>query len=136
MLNKPIHFAPLPQVCHLGWRAHRTYKGITTDQTAIGESWELSAVPGNVSVVDRGPLAGQSLTQLIETYREELTGADIYSRFGTAFPLLIKFIDAKADLSVQVHPDDELAARRHIAPERPRCGTSSTPSRRPRSMWV
>lgn len=116
MLNKPIHFAPYLKSVIWGGERIAPYKGITTDQTAIGESWELSAVPGNVSVVDRGPLAGQSLTQLIETYREELTGADIYSRFGTAFPLLIKFIDAKADLSVQVHPDDELAARRHNCP--------------------
>ncbi|MDE7148424.1 MAG: mannose-6-phosphate isomerase, partial [Duncaniella sp.] len=113
MLNKPIHFAPYLKSVIWGGERIAPYKGITTDQTAIGESWELSAVPGHVSVVDRGPLAGQSLTELIETYGDELTGADIYRRFGTAFPLLIKFIDAKADLSVQVHPDAELDARRH-----------------------
>ncbi|WP_290391676.1 type I phosphomannose isomerase catalytic subunit, partial [Paramuribaculum intestinale] len=84
-----------------------------TDQTQIGESWEISAVPGHVSVVDRGPLAGQSLTELIDTYGADLVGRHIYERYGSAFPLLIKLIDAKAYLSVQVHPDDDLAARRH-----------------------
>lgn len=73
MLNKPIHFAPYLKSVIWGGERIAPYKGITTDQTAIGESWELSAVPGHISVVDRGPLAGQSLTQLIETYREELT---------------------------------------------------------------
>ena len=116
MLDRPIHFAPYLKSVIWGGERIAPYKGILTDQSSIGESWELSAVPGHVSVVDRGPFAGKSLTDLIAGYKEDLVGREIYRRFGTAFPLLIKFIDARADLSVQVHPDDELAARRHHCP--------------------
>lgn len=78
-----------------------------------GESWELSGVEGNVSVVANGYLAGNDLNELIEVYMADLVGEDIYEQFGNEFPLLIKFIDANDDLSIQVHPDDEMAAERH-----------------------
>lgn len=78
-----------------------------------GESWELSGVEGNVSVVSNGYLAGNSLEELIEVYMGDLVGDQIYETYGTEFPLLIKFIDANDDLSIQVHPDDEMAAERH-----------------------
>lgn len=78
-----------------------------------GESWELSGVEGNVSVVSNGYLAGNSLEELIEVYMGDLVGDQIYESYGTEFPLLIKFIDANDDLSIQVHPDDEMAAERH-----------------------
>lgn len=78
-----------------------------------GESWELSAVEGHVSVVSNGPLKGKKLTELIQSYKGDLTGGKIYNRFGQEFPLLFKFIDAQDDLSIQVHPDDELAEKRH-----------------------
>lgn len=78
-----------------------------------GESWELSGVEGNVSVVSNGYLAGNSLEELIEVYMGDLVGDNIYETYGTEFPLLIKFIDANDDLSIQVHPDDEMAAERH-----------------------
>ena len=78
-----------------------------------GETWEISGVNDNVSVVENGPLAGKTLTELIETYKGQLVGEAVYEKFGTDFPLLVKFIDANADLSIQVHPDDELAAKRH-----------------------
>ncbi|MCB0835624.1 MAG: class I mannose-6-phosphate isomerase [Bacteroidetes bacterium] len=78
-----------------------------------GETWEISGVEGNISVVKEGPLAGKTLTELIETYQGDLVGDSVYQKFGTEFPLLVKFIDANADLSIQVHPDDELAAQRH-----------------------
>ncbi|MDH5381842.1 MAG: class I mannose-6-phosphate isomerase [Cyclobacteriaceae bacterium] len=78
-----------------------------------GETWELSGVDGNVSVVKEGPLAGISLNELISIYKEKLMGTRVYEKFGNEFPLLIKFIDANEDLSIQVHPDDELAKRRH-----------------------
>lgn len=81
----------------------------------VGESWELSAVEGNASVVSNGFLAGNSLDELVEIYMGELVGEKIYQRFGIEFPLLIKFIDAQDDLSIQVHPDDVLAAERHNA---------------------
>lgn len=78
-----------------------------------GETWEISGVKGNESVVKNGGLAGMSLPNLIQEYREELLGKSIYNRFGHEFPLLVKFIDANQDLSIQVHPDDELAKKRH-----------------------
>ncbi|GAB4407957.1 MAG: class I mannose-6-phosphate isomerase [Bacteroidia bacterium] len=78
-----------------------------------GESWELSGVPGNISVVAEGPLAGRSLVELIQTYRHELVGQPVYDRYGDTFPLLIKFLDAADDLSIQVHPGDDLALARH-----------------------
>lgn len=78
-----------------------------------GESWELSGVEGNVSVVSNGYLGGNSLEELIEVYMGDLVGDNIYETYGTEFPLLIKFIDANDDLSIQVHPDDEMAAERH-----------------------
>ena len=78
-----------------------------------GESWELSCVPDNVSVLRNGPLAGKTLTELIEQFRGDLVGEAVYEEHGSRFPLLIKFIDAQQDLSIQVHPDDELAKNRH-----------------------
>jgi len=78
-----------------------------------GETWEISAVEGNVSVVSVGDLAGKDLRWLIRTYKGDLVGNGIYEKFGVDFPLLVKFIDANDDLSIQVHPDDELAKDRH-----------------------
>ena len=78
-----------------------------------GETWEVSGVEGNVSVVRNGPLAGKKLTELIDLYGEKLLGGQVYRRFGKQFPLLVKFIDANDDLSIQVHPDDKLAQQRH-----------------------
>jgi mannose-6-phosphate isomerase len=78
-----------------------------------GESWEISGVEDNISVVREGPLAGRDLKSLISEFKEELIGKRIYERFETHFPLLIKFIDANEDLSIQVHPDDRFAFERH-----------------------
>ncbi|MEQ9264837.1 MAG: hypothetical protein RLN81_06420 [Balneolaceae bacterium] len=78
-----------------------------------GESWEISGVPGNISVVSEGPLKGSLLTDLINEYKGDLIGKRVYETFGDKFPLLIKFIDANDDLSIQVHPDDELGMKRH-----------------------
>ncbi|GAO31110.1 type I phosphomannose isomerase catalytic subunit [Geofilum rubicundum] len=79
----------------------------------IGESWELSGVEGNVSVVSNGFLKGNTLTELIEIYMGDLVGERVFQLFGHEFPLLIKFLDAREALSIQVHPDDELARKRH-----------------------
>ena len=78
-----------------------------------GESWELSSVAGNISIVSEGELSGNSLTELIDNYKGELVGNRTYQKYGSEFPLLIKFIDANQDLSIQVHPNDELAKLRH-----------------------
>jgi mannose-6-phosphate isomerase len=79
----------------------------------IGESWELSGVEGQVSLVENGFLKGNNLNELIEIYMDDLVGERVYNRFGNEFPLLVKFIDAAQALSIQVHPGDELAAARH-----------------------
>ncbi len=80
-----------------------------------GESWEISGVEGNISEVSNGFLAGNNLSELIEIYMGDLVGDKIYEKFGQEFPLLIKFIDAQDDLSIQVHPNDELSKKRHNA---------------------
>ncbi|WP_321306378.1 type I phosphomannose isomerase catalytic subunit [Marinifilum fragile] len=80
-----------------------------------GESWEISGVEGDISVVSNGNLAGNNLEELIEIYMGDLVGDKVYDQFGMEFPLLIKFIDANDVLSIQVHPDDELSKERHNA---------------------
>jgi mannose-6-phosphate isomerase len=78
-----------------------------------GETWEISGVKGNISEVAQGELKGKNLVELIGEYKSELVGKKVFEKFGTEFPLLIKFIDANDDLSIQVHPDDVLAKKRH-----------------------
>lgn len=78
-----------------------------------GESWEISGVEGNISEVVGGTLAGEKLTDIIKEYKGDLIGKCVYQKFGDQFPLLIKFIDANQDLSIQVHPNDALAKKRH-----------------------
>ncbi|MHA7100240.1 type I phosphomannose isomerase catalytic subunit [Roseivirga pacifica] len=78
-----------------------------------GETWEISGVPGNFSKVSEGPLKGWTLPELIEEFKEELVGKKVFEQYGTEFPLLVKFIDAAQDLSIQVHPNDKLAKARH-----------------------
>lgn len=89
------------------------FKHLPPSDEPIGESWELSAVPGHESVVADGDDKGLTLTQLVQRYGADLVGEEVYRHYGDKFPLLIKFIDAKRDLSIQVHPDDALAQRRH-----------------------
>jgi mannose-6-phosphate isomerase len=81
----------------------------------IGESWEVSAVQGNLSLVSNGYLAGNNIEELIEVYMGDITGDSIYEKFGNEFPLLIKFIEAREDLSVQVHPGNTMAKEKHNA---------------------
>lgn len=78
-----------------------------------GETWEISGVKSDVSVIANGKLSGTSLATLLEQKKEKLVGKKVYERYGNEFPLLVKFIDANDDLSIQVHPDDELAKKRH-----------------------
>ena len=97
------------------WGGERlAYKSKEHDES-IGESWEISAVEDNISVVSNGILADNDLQELIEVYMGDLVGDHIYEKFGVEFPLLIKYIDANDDLSIQVHPDDETAKERHNA---------------------
>jgi mannose-6-phosphate isomerase len=87
------------------------HKPITSNIT--GESWELSTVEGDVSIVANGELKGKSLTELINSFPDEILGTAVHTRFGKQFPLLFKYLDAREDLSIQVHPNDELAKKRH-----------------------
>lgn len=107
----PLKFQPIFKTMVWGGEKIAPYKGITTTQEKIGESWELSGVKGNVSIAENGNLRGKSIEELIDTYKGELVGRKIYEEYGNKFPLLIKFIDAQKDLSIQVHPNDEMAQR-------------------------
>jgi len=78
-----------------------------------GETWEISGVPGNLSKVSEGELKGWTLPELIEEFKGELVGNKVYEQYGNEFPLLVKFLDAAQDLSIQVHPNDQLAKERH-----------------------
>lgn len=109
----PLKFENIFKTVVWGGKKIAPYKGVETEQHNIGESWELSGVKGNESVVAEGPLAGKTITELTEEYKGRLLGEKVYARTGTEFPLLIKFIDARDDLSIQVHPDDALAGERH-----------------------
>ena len=109
----PLKFEPILKTIVWGGEKIAPYKGIETDQKHIGESWELSGVAGNESIVSEGPLKGKTIAELVKEYKGELVGEHVYANTGDEFPLLIKFIDALTDLSIQVHPNDELAAKRH-----------------------
>lgn len=113
MILYPFKFIPILKTLVWGGAAIAPYKGIETDQKNIGESWELSGVKGNESVVLNGPLKGKTIAELVREYKGELVGKQVYASTGDEFPLLIKFIDALSDLSIQVHPNDALAAARH-----------------------
>ena len=106
-------FKPILKTMLWGGEKIVPYKRIVSDQKQVGESWELSGVKGNESVVAEGPEAGTTLPGLIARHGAALLGKANFERFGEEFPLLIKFIDARQDLSIQVHPDDELAWKRH-----------------------
>ena len=106
-------FRPILKSLLWGGEKIAPYKEIAADLTCIGESWELSGVEGNVSVGAEGPDAGLTLAQLIARDGARLLGKKNSERFGDEFPLLVKFIDARQDLSIQVHPDDKLAWERH-----------------------
>lgn len=115
---KPYKFEPYLKTTLWGGYQIAPFKGIFTAQPNIGESWEISGVPGHESVaIDRGLVddidMGLTLTQLIDKYKGLLVGNKVYKHFGNKFPLLVKFIDSRQDLSVQVHPNDELAMERH-----------------------
>lgn len=109
----PLKFKPILKERLWGGEKLRDVLGKQIECDITGESWELSAVKGDVSVVENGNLKGTSLQELIDTHKGELLGESVYNRFGTDFPILIKFIDAKKDLSIQLHPNDELAKKRH-----------------------
>lgn len=109
----PLKFSPILKSIVWGGQKIAAFKQMPPAGPHIGESWEISAMPGSASIVSNGPLAGRSLTELVRTYKGALLGRRVYALHGDSFPLLVKLIDARDDLSIQVHPDDVLAARRH-----------------------
>lgn len=113
MLNYPIKFTPILK--EKIWGGSKLREILNKDSTSdeLGESWEISGVKNDISVVANGSLRGKSLNDLLEDYKEEFLGKKVFKNFGAEFPLLIKFIDAKTELSVQLHPNDKLAKERH-----------------------
>ncbi len=109
----PLKFKPILKSIIWGGSDITKFKNIEPIQDGIGESWEISGVDGDISIIENGHLAGTSLKTLLSESREQLVGSEVYHKFGNKFPLLIKFIDAQDDLSIQVHPDDKLAGERH-----------------------
>jgi len=109
----PLKFDPILKERLWGGTKLKDVLGKPIVNDITGESWELSAVEGDVSIVANGELSGTSLQELINKYPNELLGKSVVERFGKEFPILIKFIDAKQDLSIQLHPNDELAKKRH-----------------------
>ncbi len=112
-LNYPLTFEPILKERIWGGEKLTTVFKKGSKKTGIGESWELSDVDEDISVVSNGSLKGKSLKELIQTYKGQLVGEKVYETFGDSFPILIKFIDAKTPLSIQVHPNNELAKERH-----------------------
>ncbi len=109
----PLKFEPILKQMLWGGDKIISFKHLKDNSTGIGESWEISGVENSESIVANGVDKGLSLVEMVAKYRDELVGEANYARFGNQFPLLIKFIDAKQDLSIQVHPSDELAQKRH-----------------------
>ncbi len=112
----PLKFKPILKERVWGGKKLITFYGKNTGTSEnIGESWELSGLQGDISEVINGFLEGNNLEEIIEVYMGDLVGEEIYEKFGKEFPLLIKLIDADEDLSIQVHPGNELAKERHHA---------------------
>ncbi len=111
----PIKFTPIVKDKIWGGEKLKSVLKKESDKDNLGESWELSGVNGDISVVANGFLAGNDLEEIIEIYMGDMVGEHIYSKYGTEFPLLFKFIDANQNLSIQVHPDDKLSEERHNA---------------------
>jgi len=109
----PLKFEPILKQTLWGGDKIIEFKHLNESLSNVGESWEISAVENNESVVANGLDKGLTLSEMVRKYRGDLVGEANYARFGSKFPLLIKFIDAKLDLSIQVHPGDELAKKRH-----------------------
>jgi len=109
----PLQFEPILKDRIWGGEKLKTILNKPITSKITGESWELSTVEGDVSVVVNGALKGKSLMDLIDETPNEILGTEVYKRFGKQFPLLFKYLDAREDLSIQVHPNDKLAKERH-----------------------
>lgn len=111
----PLKFNPIFKEKIWGGDKMRTKLNMDFSPLAnCGEAWVLSGVEGEQSVVSNGFLEGNELNELVEVYMQDLVGDYVFEKYGIEFPVLIKFIDSRDWLSIQVHPDDELAARRKL----------------------
>lgn len=110
-IKYPLRFAPILK--QRVWGGNKYIPEDENTEGPIGESWEISGLEDNISVVSNGVKAGTPLNVLLNEYKEKLLGEHVYRQFGARFPLLFKFIDAEKDLSVQLHPNDALAKERH-----------------------
>lgn len=109
----PLKFTPILKERIWGGNKLKQQLNKSTNLDSVGESWEISDVEENISIISNGYLKGMSLQKLVQDYPNEVLGKKNHTHFGYKFPLLIKFIDAKDDLSIQLHPNDELAKERH-----------------------
>ena len=106
---KPLKFSPLLKSTLWGGDKIIPFKHLDCNQKDVGESWEISGVKDNESIVSAGEYQGVKLNDVVAQLKDKLLGKENYARFGNEFPLLIKFIDARQQLSIQVHPSDEIA---------------------------
>ena len=109
----PLQFEPILKERIWGGTKLKTFLNKPITSNITGESWEISTVENDVSVVVKGSLKGKSLNELINEFPEAVLGTKVYAQFGKQFPLLFKYLDAREDLSIQLHPNDELAKKRH-----------------------
>lgn len=109
----PFLFEPNLHRVVWGGNQLRPYKGLAPSDEPIGESWEVSAVPSSTSIISNGEMAGKDLISAINQYPNEILGKAVNEKYHGQLPLLVKFIDANKDLSIQVHPNDEMAQREH-----------------------
>lgn len=110
----PLKFKPIAkQKIWAGNRLQQIYRHNVSCEQQIGETWDISAMPDNESEVENGFLAGNTLAELVEIYMSDLVGDKVFQQFDAEFPLLVKLIDAAEDLSIQVHPNDDFAAKHH-----------------------
>lgn len=109
----PLQFQPILKDRIWGGTKLKTYLNKPISSEITGESWEISTVENDVSIIANGFYKGKSLNELINEFPEEVLGTKVYKQFYKQFPLLFKYLDAREDLSIQVHPNDELAKKRH-----------------------
>jgi mannose-6-phosphate isomerase len=109
----PLQFEPILKERIWGGTKLKTFLNKPITSNIAGESWEISTVENDVSIVANGSLKGKSLNDLINEFPEAVLGTKVYDQFGKQFPLLFKYLDAREDLSIQLHPNDELAKKRH-----------------------
>lgn len=113
MQLEPLQFTPIFKERIWGGSKLKSYLNKEVISKTTGESWEISAVENDVSRVSKGNFTGQSLNEIINSAPEDVLGSKVFKNFGCQFPLLFKFLDAREDLSIQVHPNNELATKRH-----------------------